>query len=173
MQACESILCSQQERSKVNYSSDGSTPQKQTEQILAVTPIIPGQNFQEKHPIPPPRNRTASYNSINAPEVQQPSQPAPAAQHDLIDFGQDDRSTGIPPAPPSGPADLYAAQTQNGGQRQKDLEEKLKSTSTTSVNNTDSLIDFHQDLKKDLPNAALLRQDTDTNSVDEFVDAQG
>lgn len=162
-----------QGKSRANYYSDGPTPQKQTEQILAVTPIIQGQNFQEKNPIPPPRNRTASYNSVTGPaEVQQPSEPAPATQNDLIDFGQNDGST-IPPAPPSGPADLHAAQTQNGGQRQKDLEGKLKSTSTSSVNNTDSLIDFHQDLKKDLPTAALTRQDTDTNSLDEFVDAQG
>lgn len=159
---------------RANYYSDGPTPQKQTEQILAVTPIIQGQNFREKNPIPPPRNRTASYNSINTPAAdQQPSEPAPKAQNDLIDFGQSDGNAGIPPAPPSGPEDLYAAQTQNGGQRQKDLEGRLKSTSTSSVNNTDTLIDFHQDLQKDLPNASLTRKDTDTNSVDEFVDAQG
>ena len=161
-----------QGEAKANCNSDGSTPQKQTEQILAVTPIIPGQNFQEKNPIPPPHNRTASSNSINTPApVQQPSEPAPApaAQKDAIDLGQTD---GIPPAPPSGPEDLYAAQTQNGGQKQKDLEGNLKSTSTSSMNNTDALIDFHQDLQKDLPNASLTRKDTDTNSVDEFVDAQ-
>lgn len=138
-----------------------------------------GQKFHEKHPIPPPHNRTASYNSISAPPaaaVQPPSQPAEAAQNDLIDFGQNENS--IPPAPPSGPVDLYAAQTQNGGQQQKDLEGRLKSTSTSSVNNQEPLIDFHQDLKKDLPTVgadghALKRQDTDTQSLDEFVDAQG
>ncbi|KAF8866597.1 hypothetical protein BDZ45DRAFT_720145 [Acephala macrosclerotiorum] len=157
----------------LNANIDGSTPQKQSEQILAVTPIIRNQNFHEKHPIPPPRNRTASYNSINSP-----SQPQ-STQNDLIDFGQLDNNNSIPPAPPSGPANLHAAHTQNEGQQQKELEGRLKSTSTSSVNNQDSgLTDFHQDMHKNLPavgadDHALKRQDTDTQSLDEFVDAQG
>jgi hypothetical protein len=62
----------------------------------------------------------------------------------------------------------------NGGQQQKDLEQTLRSTSTSPPPNKGSLIDFHDDLKKDLPEVnKLKRQDTDTNSMDEFVDAEG
>jgi hypothetical protein len=104
-----------------------------------------------------------------------PQAPAPAHQNDLIDFGQND---GAPPAPqhPSIPADLHAAQTQNGGQQQKDLEETLRSTSASSNldRNKGSLIDFHEDMKKELPEVnKLKRKDTDTQSLDEFVDAEG
>jgi hypothetical protein len=37
------------------------------------------------------------------------------------------------------------------------------------------LIDFHDDIKKNLPDTGLglKRQDTETQSVDEFVDAEG
>jgi hypothetical protein len=79
------------------------------------------------------------------------------------------------------PADLYAAQTQNGGQQQKDLENILHSTGTIKENEG-GLIDFHRDLKKELPGnqpneaahqaPVLKRMDTDNSSVDEFVDAE-
>jgi hypothetical protein len=41
-----------------------------------------------------------------------------------------------------------------------------------------SLIDFHDDMKRDLPAAdahglSLKRHDTDTSDMDEFVDAEG
>jgi hypothetical protein len=55
------------------------------------------------------------------------------------------------------------------------MEQTLQSTST-SEGNQESLIDFHEDLKNDLPvmdSYALKRQDTDTQSLDEFVDAEG
>ena len=67
----------------------------------------------------------------------------------------------------------------NNGQLQKDLEETLRSTSTEpQPGNQGSLIDFHDDVKKDLPvmdgeHNKLKRQDTDTQSLDEFVDAEG
>jgi hypothetical protein len=67
----------------------------------------------------------------------------------------------------------------NIGQEQKDLEETLRSTSTKlQPGNHGSLIDFHDDVKKNLPavdgeHNTLKRQDTDTQSLDEFVDAEG
>jgi hypothetical protein len=116
-----------------------------------VAPILPGQKAGGKNPAP----------------AQSPSAGAAAAtqKNDLIDFGQNEGSLI--------PADLKAAQTENDGQKQKDLENTLKSTSTSSKEGP--LIDFQQDLKANLPEAEqhrLKRQDTDTNSLDEFVDAQ-
>lgn len=151
----------------LNADINGTTPQQQTEQILAITPILRGQSSNEKNPIPPhhPQTYSAQPNQVAAP---QPKHPAP--QVDLIDFGQHDGQTQQPLIP----ADLKAAQTLNGGQQQKDLEQTLRSTSTSPPPNEGSLIDFHDDLKKDLPEVnTLKRQDTDTKSMDEFVDAEG
>ncbi len=117
--------------------------------------------------LPAQENRAPA--PIAAPQPQVPAQPA-----DLIDFGQDN----VPQVQQQHfvPADLLAAQIQNNGQQQKDLEHTLNSTSTppNPERKTGSLIDYHEDLKKDLPAIAKLqRQDTDTQSVDEFVDAEG
>jgi len=150
----------------LNANIDGDTPEKQTAQILAVAPILRGQIRKEKNPIPPPHHRSESYISTHAPEKRQ-NPPT----DDLIDFGQ------LENTPPQShlPADLLAAQTKNNGQQQRDLEGLLKSTSTPPPpGNQGSLIDFHEDLKKGLPKTenALRRQDTDTQSLDEFVDAE-
>lgn len=139
---------------------------------MAVTPIVQGQSRTEKNPIPPPHYRTESYTSTTSPTIATHEQP-PAAGNDLIDFGQDEDNV-----PSHIPADLHAAQTLNNGQQQKDLEKTLRETSTERKTQGDSLIDFHQDLKKDLPSlegqgGALRRHDTDTSSLDEFVDAEG
>ncbi len=100
-------------------------------------------------------------------------------EDDLIDFGQDGAVQASPPRyPPAehAPADLRAAQTERGGQQQADLERKLRSTSLIDANEG-PLIDFHDDLKQSLPGghlnppAMLARKDTDTQSLDEFVDA--
>jgi hypothetical protein len=66
-------------------------------------------------------------------------------------------------------------QTQNNGQQQKELEQTLRSTSTSPPPEKGVLIDFHEDLKSNLPGEQhkLKRQDTDTQSLDEFVDAEG
>ncbi|KAG0651034.1 Oxysterol-binding protein [Hyphodiscus hymeniophilus] len=158
----------------LNADINGTTAQEQTEQILAITPILSGQRPTEKNPIPPHHQPLPSQeNQVPAPAAAPQSQ-APAQQADLVDFGQVDGST--VQQQPFIPADLHAAQTQNNGQRQKELERTLHSTSTppNPERKTGSLIDFHDDLKKDLPNITQLkRQDTDTQSLDEFVDAEG
>lgn len=150
--------------------SDGATPEELTQQILAVAPILPGQES-----FAPKEVETV------APHQQQP------APNDLIDFGQEVPAAVAAPvsAPaqvpvtqaPIVPADLQYAQTNQGGQAQKDLEGMLSSTaSATAGQSNGPLVDFHDDLRKDLPTAdkyqVLHRQDTDTHSVDEFVDAQ-
>jgi hypothetical protein len=155
-----------------DVSSDGSTPKRQTAQILAVTPILRGQSSTEKNPIPPPHTRSESSTIIpKAAASHPPPQQPPAAENGLIDFGQNDG-----PAPSHIPVDLHASQT-NNGQQQRDLEQTLRATSRER-NQGGSLIDFHDDLKRDLPGAdghveALKRRDTETSDVDEFVDAEG
>lgn len=160
----------------LNANVDGDTPEKQIEQILAVAPILRGQKFTEKHAIPPHHSRQ----SLEEPPYQssqQESQP-PRHEDDLIDFGQNDiPHPTIPPGSqqdnkvpemPRQPSDLQAAQTQNGGQGQKDLEQMLNSTSTAQVTQG-PLLDFQDDMHNSLPRPTLKSQDT---SDDEFVDAE-
>ncbi|TVY41250.1 Oxysterol-binding protein-like protein, partial [Lachnellula subtilissima] len=153
----------------LNANIDGATPEKQVEQILAVTPILRGQKFNEKNPIP---KRNPSIISTNTPAKAAPAPalaapaPAPTGESDLIDFGQNETS--------AIPADLKAAQTENGGQQQKELESVLSNTSTSHADGKGKgpLLDF-QDMTAALPaKQTLLREDTDTHSVDEFHDAK-
>lgn len=141
----------------LNADIDGKTPQEQVEQILSIIPILPGQKPSEK-------NRIPEYNSPA------PVKAAPPAGDDLIDFGQNDT-----PPHPQVPADLRATQTENNGQQQKDLESRLRSTSTGKAQGQGGLIDFQEDMKESLPPGGqkLKRTDTETQSVDEFQDAQG
>jgi len=90
-------------------------------------------------------------------------------------------STAPPAIPPHFPSDLKLAQSQNNGQKQRELEKTLRSTSTSPPpENQTSILDFHNDLQKNLPSttmspstSTLKREDTDTKSIDEFVDAEG
>ncbi|PQE19889.1 oxysterol-binding protein [Rutstroemia sp. NJR-2017a BVV2] len=170
----------------LNATIDGDTPEKQTEQILAVYPILPGQKFSEKNQIPPQYHQPEQAKApeqVPAPTPVSASAPAPApappapaavpvpaaplqAQENLIDFNADSPTV-------SHTANSHSAQTENN--QQKDLENTLQSTSTSQAQH--GLIDFHDDLRKDLPtgeenSATLKRQDTDTQSLDEFVDAE-
>ncbi|KAL3424870.1 oxysterol binding protein [Phlyctema vagabunda] len=162
----------------LNANIDGTTPQQQAEQILAVTPILPGQKATKVAGIPSYTHREPQPEATTAATQVQP----PPAEDNLIDFGDSTPAapaaqpvtTTSPPPAPHFPPDLQAAQTQNGGAEQKNLEQLLQSTSNER-GKKDSLIDFHDDLKRDLPpvnTPTLLREDTDTKSVDEFVDAR-
>jgi len=158
----------------LNANIDGPTPEKQIQQILAVTPILRGQKSSHVNEIPPHR-RTTSYDSTMAVQVQAQAglEPAVAAQQqkDLVDFGQNENQV---PQHGNNPVHLQGAQTQNGTQQAKEIEWVLQSTGTPQQG---SLIDFHDDLKKDLPavsnHGTLKRHDTDTSEQDEFVDAEG
>lgn len=144
--------------------SDDSSPEKQSEQILAIYPILKGQKPLTKNIIPP-------RGCVSGSSIQEPHDPPPKDKgDDLIDFGQDDE------APPP-------AQRQPESKPQPEPEErpaidpKHKSTAgiqsmlsdTGSTKSGGSLIDFHDDMKKNLP-SSLKREDT-TESNDEFVDA--
>jgi hypothetical protein len=189
-----------------NLYSDGDNPQKQIEQILAVTPILQGQKSTEKHVIPKRQSQDQGQ-PVAAQQIQQPQQiqqqaPPPQqpqqpqaqqaqqvrqvqqvqqseqpqsvhqAEGDLVDFGQNEAPQAAPapqPQMPRLPSDLKAAQTQNGGQSQKELEQTLSATSTSQAGQG-PLLDFHNDMKSSLPTQPLQRQDTNDDE-DEFVDA--
>lgn len=139
-------------------TSDGSTPQKQEEQITSIYPVLRGQKLSETNSIPP-RGSTAGANAQTAPADE---------EADLIDFGQNGDSA--PPAqkpvestPENEPAiDVHHKST-------AEIQSMLAATGTPPVQD-EPLLDFHQDMKKDLPRS-LKRGDTE-ESHDEFVDAQ-
>lgn len=125
--------------------SDISDPKRQTEQILAIYPILSGQKTTGVHPIP-----SRPTTSSTAPAA------APAESHhnDLIDFGETDA--------PSQLEKPVAPHVESTGE----ISGLLKSTGKPSEG---PLIDFHNDLKNHVPSIA--RTDT-THSNDIFVDAK-
>lgn len=119
-----------------------------------MTPILSGQQSSQKNVIPPPHTSTGNPTPASVP-APAPTKPVGGGT-DLIDFGDT-----LEP-PPSSAGRL-------------EIEQMLQATSTPTPG---PLADFQKDLRNDLPKdgsapAALLRKDTDTRSVDEFVDAEG
>ena len=53
------------------------------------------------------------------------------------------------------PADLAAAQTNNGGQAQRDLEELLRASESTPKPQASALKDFHNEIRENLPGSTL------------------
>lgn len=118
---------------------------------------MPGQ--KSRGSVIPPHHSQAQSSSGPAPKGAQ----AQGAHEDLIDFGQNDT-----PAPTTKTTDKTTNNT-------TDIEKILQATGSSNSQGG-ALIDFHEDLKKSLPPDVankLKRQDTDTQSLDEFVDAQG
>ena len=73
------------------------------------------------------------------------------------------------------PTDLHLAQTENGGQRQIELEQKLEDTSITPPKGT-AITQLEQDLQREQTanvKQSNLQRDDSNDSDDEFVDAQG
>lgn len=152
------------------FGSDGDTPEKQIAQIMAIAPILPGQKSTDKHIIPP--RRASQTPSVPQPNVAttaapQPHPPAPVAEDDLIDFGQnDDTPNEVHPKAPQ-------VENHKPDPAQKDLEAMLASTSSAKAP-PGPLLDFHDDMKKSLPAGGVpsLKR-ADTSESDEFVDAEG
>jgi len=73
----------------INATIDSSDPKEATKQILAIAPILPGQEQQ------------SSQNSTNNSAPPKPQQEKQSSQggNDLIDFGQNDRSREATPKP--------------------------------------------------------------------------
>lgn len=130
---------------------------------MAIYPVVRGQMANGANVIPP---RASSVTGANA----QCSTPVDQQNDDLIDFGQNDD-----PAPP---APKLAESSAAPGAEPKidphhrstaDIQSMLSATGSPTAPG-EPLIDFHQDLKKDLPRTSLKRGDTE-ESHDEFVDA--
>ncbi|KAI0383762.1 hypothetical protein F5Y04DRAFT_249641 [Hypomontagnella monticulosa] len=136
----------------INAHVDASTPEKQAEQIMAIYPIIPGQDSKDWNLIPPssPGGHTTT--------AEKPA--AEGAMADLIDFGQNDASAASAAAPAKKDSKDISAMLQATGHEQEG-----------------SLIDFTSDMKKDLPpikeNPAGLKRGDTAESNDDFFDAEG
>lgn len=136
-------------------SSDGSTPAEQTEQILAIYPILQGQKAPATNVIP------AHKPSVAKAPVAEPQD----GGNDLIDFGDAPSTDAAAPAPAVQPPNAapVAGQEAHGGS--KDIQSMLNKTGTQP--DQGPLMDFTTDLKKEVPQ--LKRAET---SEDSFHDAQ-
>lgn len=148
--------------------SDGKTPEEQTKQILNIAAILPGQAPQRRFSIPERKSskkvQEGSQDTlVPTGQAGAVKQPAPAQQDDLVDFGQDDAT---PARSHDGAADAQGQQDLLGGDVPKPGEpghalvpalEKMKLEHSSS----------------DLVGMGKLRRtDSETNDVDEFVDAE-
>lgn len=133
---------------------DSKDPQKALKQILAIAPILPGQKESTEFEIPP--------------QTKQESTP-PKASEDLIDFGEASApapaAQTTPKATAAAPSSSLLDDDVTAGVKNIDLDshrktmEKLAPDSTTHVGT---------DVSKD----AIMRKDSQTDDLDEFVDAE-
>ncbi|KAF9879885.1 oxysterol-binding protein [Colletotrichum karsti] len=136
----------------INAEIDGPTPAKQTEQILAIYPIVQGQ-------------KPHAANAIPARRAEAPAPKPQTGANDLIDFGDDTTTSKTPtasaPAIQPPPPAVAAHETRSDS---KDIQGMLNKTGTQAGEGP--LIDFTADMKKAVP--PLKRADT---SEDSFHDA--
>lgn len=145
--------------------SDGPTPADQIKQILAVTPILKGQTSCERNPIPLSRQTRESLESNRSHALQhspvleshQPLIPEASALPAVLPSPRNELNDPTPV-----PADLQA---------QQEVERRLAETATGAKATPGLLLDFHKGLGEALP--AVKRVDSETKSLDEFVDAEG
>ncbi|KAK9421595.1 putative Oxysterol-binding protein-like protein OBPalpha [Seiridium unicorne] len=149
----------------INAHITGDTPQKQTEQVMAIHPIIPGQKSLERNVIPPPA-------SVGHPStaVQPPAQPAPA---DLIDFGNNEAPAAAP-VPAENP-NIAAAAEHRPSKDSTEIRQLLSSTGHKAPEGP--LIDFSADMKHTLPQTqptqpSTLKRNETEESNDAFFDAE-
>jgi len=116
---------------------------------MAIFPIVKGQKPNQTNAIP-------ARGSVSAPSAAPPKAEAGAGD-DLIDFGQSDAPVGKENKPE--PAEATAPA------KSGDVEKMLKTTGKDAGDGP--LIDFHEDLKRDVPD--LKRSSTEES--EEFHDA--
>jgi hypothetical protein len=154
--------------------SDGPTPEKQTEQILAIYPILKGQKSSTVNAIPPRGSVSGPSSHHIATEKPPQDQPVAEKRDDLIDFGQNDSSPPAPSQRETQPEITPDAKPENrpaidpSHKSTAEIQSMLSETGSRAPGGP--LIDFHQDMKTSLP-AGFKRADT-AESSDEFVDAQ-
>lgn len=124
---------------------------------MAIYPVIDGQKLDQRNVIPPHHAKTAVHHQPT--RTDQPKEPKePQQPNDLIDFGQDEVSETKPsaqpavapaPIPTAAPAPAPApAKPSNSTKAPSEIESLLSSTGKPAEG---PLIDFTNDLKKDLP----------------------
>ncbi|OBT82802.1 hypothetical protein VE02_09019 [Pseudogymnoascus sp. 03VT05] len=135
---------------------------------VPVPAVAQGAPVYSKAPVPTPAAvHPTAYAPVPATAQGVPVYPTPHAPVPAT-------AQGVPVYPTphvSLPADLMAAQAEHGGRAQKQMETTLAETATGDNGKPGSqspLMDFHKDLKQ-----SLRRADSDTRSIDEFVDAEG
>jgi hypothetical protein len=115
---------------------------------MAIYPVIPGQKPNQRHVIPP-HSPTSEANKqlgniADETEVRENRQPAQPAQDNLIDFSEPPAQQPIsPPAAPV-PAPVHVLEPSPN----HEISNLLNSTGKPAEG---PLIDFTEDLKKDLP----------------------
>ncbi|KAK1985347.1 oxysterol-binding protein [Colletotrichum cereale] len=153
----------------IDAKIDSTTPEGQTEQILAIYPILPGQKASATTADPLHRPSTAE---ATAPASQDPAAKAPVVQqqdggNELIDFGDTPATasaaatSSVLIAEPSTGAPSVAQEQRSGS---KDIESMLNKTGSKPAGGP--LMDFTADLKRNVP--PLKRADT---SEESFYDA--
>jgi hypothetical protein len=119
---CQSYLpLTPQNRHANNFRRDGTTPEKQVAQILAIYPIVKGQKHNQNHAIPPHHHNHAQPPKINGASGDR--------NGDLIDLSDD--SATKPPTNGTAAATVAAAQEKKNGPLndfQNDLKKDLPNT---------------------------------------------
>lgn len=130
------------EQRLTDLSDHTLSPEKQAEQIMAIYPIVKGQKPDQRHVIPP---HSPAARPIKAHETK------PAENHiddNLIDFADTPAPAPVPaPAPAPVPAKPASAEPAT---KQSEIQSLLAATGKVAPPN-EPLIDFTNDLKKDLP----------------------
>lgn len=127
-------------------SSDHNNPEAAINQILAIAPILPGQQQTSSKPNPDTSKNNASENAGN-----------------LIDFGDDDKSSSAQET--TGKPQTTAAQ-----QGLLDESSDENSEGKTGRARQSSLM---APLEPTISSERVQRVDSTTSEIDEFVDAQG
>ena len=122
---------------------------------MAIYPIVNGQRFVEKNPIPP-RTPIASPSKETHP-------PVLTADHEKLDHHEEAAMA----KEPVDTTPKVHPPLDHSHESTTEIQTLLAATGTVAKEGP--LIDFHQDMKKDLP--AIKKVDSE-DSHDEFVDAQ-
>jgi oxysterol-binding protein-related protein 8 len=164
---------------------DGSTPAEQTKQILQIAAILPGQTPQGRIAIPPSRQN--SYKTV--PQLNQFSQtskgesagrdqPTSASNknEDLIDFGQNDTPKPQSDQKPQDPSliDLGGLSLDDKPNKdERDHKAQLAHNDINLMSKQDEDPESHASAKStQSKQGSIVRQDSQTDEVDEFVDAE-
>lgn len=131
---CQSLMLVERTSIKqlTPHSDPTAPPEKQTEQILAIYPIVAGQTLNKETAIPPPASSSKAAHEPVEPAAEKPVEPVvekPKGEDSLIDFGNDETATPAVKSP-------------------DEIERMLAATGKPADG---PLIDFAQDMKKDLP----------------------